>query len=194
MKLKHWIIIDELAPIILDNVKGCIVDIGIGVSTEVLYKHSSQFQREHYSCDISGKRCKWVNKSFPEIKTFCGKSFDFMKQFPDTQIAIIFIDGDHHYPTVIEEVNFFLPKLVSGGLMFMHDTLPTKWEHIYGFVSEKPGRAFGKFFDVTCDSYLVRQELERRKDLMTFTWPYTAANYGLTMVMKKEENAPKFRQ
>ena len=47
---------------------------------------------------------------------------------------------------------------------------------------------------VLADSYLVRQELEQKKELMTFTWPYTAANVGLTMVMKKEKNVPEFRR
>jgi len=194
MKRRHWIILDRLVPVILEHVEGCIVDIGIGVSTETLYDYSRQFNREHYSCDISKRMYNWVRKSFTGIKPFCGKSIDFMKTFPDIPVAVAFIDGEHHYPTITEEVNFFLPKLSLGGVMFIHDTLPTKWRHVYGYISEKPGRTFGRYMEVTGDSYLIRQELERREDLMTFTWPYTAANYGLTMVMKKDMNAPKFRR
>jgi len=194
MKRKHWIVVDRLAPIILSNVEGCVVDIGIGRSTETLYEHSTQFHREHYSCDISNQVSKWARKLFPKIKFFLGSSFDFMKQFPNISIAIIFIDGNHHYSTVIEEIKFFLPKLSSGGVMFIHDTLPKDWQEVYGYMNEKPGRKYGRHIDVCCDSYLVRQELEARRDLMVFTWPYTAANYGLTMVMKKEMTGPKFRQ
>ena len=41
--------------------------------------------------------------------------------------------------------------------------------------------------------YKVRQELETRDDIQIFTWPYTAANCGLTMVMKKEPNRPYYK-
>jgi len=178
----------------LSNVDGCIVDIGIGRSTQVLYDSSIKFSRGHFSCDTSNQTSRWAKKLFPKINFFLGTSFDFMKQFPDIPVAIVFIDGDHHYPTVIEEVNFFLPKLSPGGVMFLHDTLPREWREVYGYMNEKPGRKYGRHIDVVCDSYLVRQELEQRKELMTFTWPYTAANFGLTMVMKKEKDAPIFRK
>jgi len=194
MKKKHWIMIDILAPIILKNVEGCVVDIGIGRSTEVLYSHSSRFKREHFSCDQKRKFCKWINWSYPDINIFHCKSLDFIKQFPDIPVAIILLDGDHTYSTVIKEVNFFLSKLSPGGVMFIHDTLPSTWQQVHGYICDKPGRKFGRRITVLADSYLVRQELEQRKELMTFTWPYTAVNVGLTMVMKKEKNVPEFRR
>ena len=185
--MKKWIILDRLTDVILSNVEGCVVDVGIGKSTDVLYAHSSRLKRKHYSCDISEKLCRWA-RSLNELEVFEGKSFNFIKQFSDIPVAVVFIDGDHHYSTVIEEVNFFLSRLSPGGVIFLHDTLPRDWRDVHGY--EKNGR----HADLTCDSYLVRQEMEKRKDLQIFTWPYTAQNTGLTMIMKKEENAPRFRQ
>jgi len=37
MKQKQWIILDYLADVVLENVLGCIVEIGIGYSTETLF-------------------------------------------------------------------------------------------------------------------------------------------------------------
>ena len=177
---RDWIIIDSLADIILNNSKGCLVEIGIGVSAEVLSEHAKNFKRTMYSCDVSKRKCKWA-RVIGVDSVFLGTSFDFIKKFSENNVALILIDGDHKYSTVIEEVNFFLPRLSWGGVMFLHDTMKQSWDQVY----LKTG---------TSDSYLVRQELEARSDLRVFTWPYTAVDFGLTMVMKKEENAPLFRR
>jgi len=177
---EDWIIIDQLADIILDNVEGCIVEIGTGISTIILLEHAQKNKRDLYSCDINDKKCKWAKK-IGVHNVFHGTSFDFMKSFQEDKVALLLVDGDHKYPTVIEEINFFLPRISWGGIMFMHDTMKQTWNQVY----LKTG---------TSDSYLVRQELEARKDLMVFTWPYTAVNFGLTMVMKKEINVPLFRR
>jgi len=178
-KRKVWIILDSLVPIILNNVEGCVVDIGIGTSTVVFHDHAIKFKKSHYTCDISKKKCRWA-RTVPELEVFEGQSLDFIKQFPNISVALVFLDGDHRYATVVEEINFFLTKLSPGGIIFLHDTMPRSWDQVYSHACY--------------DSYLVRQEMEKRKDLMTFTWPYTALALGLTMIMKKEKNAPKFRK
>ena len=42
------------------------------------------------------------------------------------------------------------------------------------------------------DVYKVRNELESVDNIQTFTWPYTATNCGLTMVMKMDPNRPYY--
>lgn len=175
-KKEDWIVVDRLTDIILSNVKGCVVEIGIGVSTEVLLKHTKKLGVVQYSCDTNRKKCNWARK-IGVTEVYEGTSFNFIERFPDIPIALVLLDGDHRYPTVVKEVNFFLERLSLGGVIFMHDTCKTSWKDVYG--------------KVTSDSYLVRRELEQREDLMTFTWPY---DYGLTMVMKKEINSPIFRK
>ncbi len=161
-----WNMLDSLAPIILSNVKGCVVDIGIGPSTQILFKHSQILKREHYSCDVKKRRCDWAKEiGIPNV--FCGKSFDFIKQFPKISVALVFIDGCHDSEVVMKETEFFLKKLVLGGVIFLHDTYPPfdRLKHC-GTV------------------WKVRQEMER-SEVQTFTWPYTAVDRGLTMLMKK---------
>ena len=162
-----WNMLDCLAPIILNNVKnGCIVDIGIGPSTRVLLKHSQALKREHYSCDKKENRCDWAREiGVPNV--FFGRSLDFIKQFPKTPVALAFIDGAHAYEIAIQETKFFLKKLAPGGVIFLHDTYPP----------------FDRLKNCG-DVWKVRQEMEK-SNVQTFTWPYTATDRGLTMLMKK---------
>jgi len=162
-----WNMLDCLAPIILNNVKnGCIVDIGIGPSTRVLLKHSQALKREHYSCDKKENRCDWAREiGVPNV--FFGRSLDFIKQFPKTPVALAFIDGAHAYEIAIQETKFFLKKLAPGGVIFLHDTYPP----------------FDRLKNCG-DVWKIRQEMEK-SNIQTFTWPYTAVERGLTMLMKK---------
>jgi len=168
-KLKdiEWEVINVLAPIILSHVEGCMVDIGIGSSTKILRKHSKNFGIKHYSCDIRPRKCAWAKKVGCEV--YEKGSFDLMERFEKQPVAIVFLDGMHKYDIVKQEVEFFLPLLSYGGVIFIHDTNPPiqfKVEHS------------------VMSSYKLRQELERDESVQVFTWPYTAAGYGLTMIMQ----------
>ena len=69
-------------------------------------------------------------------------------------------------PLFEDEINSFLPRLALGGIMFVHDTTIyhlrrySQWKHI-------------EFLDKANSHYL-------------FTWPYTAGQCGLTMIMKRD--------
>jgi len=178
-KRQDWTIIEQLGGIILKNTEGCTFEVGLGRSTPIFIKLADSFKRDHYCFDKLERKCNWAKER--GCKVFIGNSLDSLSQFPDIPIAMGLIDGDHQYETVIQEVNFFLPKLAYGGVLFLHDTYPPeKW------VSEKSKH---------CGNvYKVRQELETRNDIWVFTWPYTAADCGLTMIMKKELNRPYYRK
>ena len=48
-----WTVIDRLAPIILANTRGSIIEIGMGNSTIMLLKHAKKYDRFFLSCDRS---------------------------------------------------------------------------------------------------------------------------------------------
>lgn len=186
MQKKHqdWTIIEQLGPVILKYVEGCIVEIGIGKSTHIFLKFATEFNRDHYCFDAKERKCVWAEER--GSKAFFGDTRETLTQFPDIPVALSLIDGDHRYEIAIREVLFFLERLAPGGMIFLHDTYPPE-----NFV-RKNGKGRGK---VGCgDVYRVRQELETRKDIQVFTWPYTAADCGLTMVMKKDPNRPYCRR
>jgi hypothetical protein len=167
--MNGWIILEKLIPIIMFFRPYCIVEIGAGASTIYLARIAEAFGQKLYSCDKSPRKNKVYFKDHIFIQKF---SKDFIKEFDDTP-SVVLIDGDHSYATAKMEFDFFFEKLVPGGMILLHDTMP-------------PHEAF--LTDTACgDVYKLRQELEKRTgemDCMTF--PYTAGYNGLTLVLKKE--------
>jgi len=60
------------------------------------------------------------------IKTIRGSSLDVHSQFGDNSIDFLFIDGDHTYKGVRNDLRNWFPKVKSGGIIAGHDyTEPT---------------------------------------------------------------------
>ncbi len=186
---EKWAMLNALVGIVLRFVPGCVVEIGSSYgdavrekrkSTTIMGDHAQLFNRIFNTCDI-----RRVSKmAYEKHRHFGMSSLDFLKIY-DEQVkerpAVVFIDGNHDYDFVIQEVKFFFPRLNTGGMIFMHDTMPRKEKALEHAACS--------------DSYRVRQELETWTDVADcFTWFYTAGNCGLTMINKKEENRVYFRK
>lgn len=180
-----WGIMESLILPILSYVPGDIVEIGMGESTEILAEKAQQAGVYLYSCDIQmGGMFKVFDEPlFENHHCYIGRSEDFIKEYGGSP-AIVFLDGEHLYETVKQEVEFFLPRIRQGGVMFMHDTMPMLKHSI------KPD---SKGYNPG-DIYKVRQELERDPRYDVFTWPYSAQNMGLTMVMVHDGHRPYWRE
>ena len=107
-------------------------------------------------------------------------SDEFFSNVNITDIVVGFIDGDHLYEQVRKDFNNIFAKLVPNGYIFMHDTYP-------GYDDDIDENRCGTV-------YKLRQELEDRKDLECFTFPYSAWETGLTMVRKLPEDLPYYRR
>ena len=175
-----WKMMDAIVPVILENVAGPIVEIGMGESTEILADHAYQHERIIHSCDIQiGGMFKVFDKPLHDNHIcFIGRSEDFIEQYDGGDPAVVFIDGEHTNKTVKMEVDYFLPRLAWGGVIFMHDTFPQEERLLE---TDENGRKPG-------DIYKTRQELERNPDVDVVTFPYTANGVGLTMVLKHLPN------
>lgn len=181
-----WAILELLAPTIISysridkmrwNVhqpQGCIVEIGAGDTTQILSDVAVLTGAKHYTVDVNS-----VKKFHANHVVYKGRSDTFIEGFNDAPVLVV-LDGEHYYDNVKREFYFFLDKLVDSGMIFIHDTFPYK---------EKLVLTHG-----CSDAYRLRQEIEKNENLQVFTWPYTANNCGLTMVMKKEKNQPYYRQ
>jgi SAM-dependent methyltransferase len=55
------------------------------------------------------------------ITTIVGDSHEVFKQFVDSSIDFLFIDGDHSYKAVKEDIRLWLPKVKTGGIISGHD-------------------------------------------------------------------------
>ena len=184
IKVDHpWVVLDRLAEIILANVDGCIVEIGVGLSTLIFEEHAKTYNRTFYTVDKRISKCNWVkeNTTYDKIIINNQSSNNFMKTFEDSP-ALILLDGSHKLFTVEAEASFFLDKMNIGGVLFIHDTSP-QIKHY----ERKVGQ--GK----KMNTYEVRKTLEKDNRYDVFTWRYTAAKCGLTMVLKKDINDPIYR-
>ena len=172
-----WIILERLIEPIMTSRRGCIVEIGMGASTQMFAKAAQRYGVKLHSCDKSVLK---AGQPYHKGHTvFIGTSFDFMKQFKDTP-SIVLIDGCHDYAVVKKEFEFFLDKLIEGGVIWLHDTAPFKEELLES--------------NACSDSWKLRQEIERRTDVDCLTWLYTGIGMGLTMVLKRETNPPYWRE
>lgn len=165
-------IIDTIARLILGVFNGCIVEIGAGSSTHMLNQIAKERNLKFYSCDIKEKKNVTKKKSKHHIPMIM-PSFEFMKIFNDTP-AVVFLDGCHDYDVVSKEFYFFYKKLIPGGVLFMHDTLPDAENYLaHGACS---------------DSYKLRLEIEKNPNIDIVTWPHPLCSHGLSMVFKKHRH------
>ena len=171
--LNGWTMLERIVPVILYFRPYCIVEIGAGASTLYLARLAEEYGVKLYSCDKSSRKNRVYFKDHVFVQKF---SRDFIKEFDDTP-SVVLIDADHNYDVAKMEFDFFFRKLIPGGVIFIHDTMPPAENHL---------------IDTACGNvYKLRQELEKRIDEMDcLTWPYTAGYAGLTMVLKKEKNRP----
>lgn len=182
-KRQDWIIIERLGDVILRNVEGHIFEIGVGFSTPILGKLADDFDRNFYCFERSKGRCDWARVFGGTV--FPGKSLTNIEKLSEVTIAMGLIDGKHTADTVRAEISFFLERLSIGGVIFLHDT--------YRCTSPLL-RADKNLYEekMISDVYKVRKELESLENIQTFTWPYTAMDCGLTMVMKMDPNRPYY--
>ncbi|MFX0194543.1 MAG: class I SAM-dependent methyltransferase [Candidatus Hodarchaeota archaeon] len=170
-----WDIMEAIANKILKYQPGDIIEIGMGESSEIFAQMAQQWGVRLYSCDVQmgGMFKVFEQPLFLNHTCFIGKSENFIKEY-DGFPAIVFLDGEHRYGVVKKEVDFFLPRILPGGVMFLHDTFP---EFRHQIETDSKGWSPG-------DVYKIRQELERNPNVDVLTFPYSANNMGLTMIMK----------
>ena len=177
---QDWTIIERLGDTILRNVNGHIFEIGVGFSTPILSNLASDFDRNLYCFEKSRARCDWALVFGGTV--FQGNSLSNIEKLSETTIAMGLIDGRHEAATVRKEVSFFLERLSIGGVIFLHDTYSCKSPLL------RPAESITE--EMIGDVYKVRKELESLDNVQIFTWPYTAMNCGLSMVMKMDPNRP----
>ena len=77
-----------------------------------------------YTIDPSPADSIWVGKGLERnVRTVRAKSQDVVDMFAEVDLDMLFLDSDHNYDVVIEEIRSYEPRLVVGGLLIMHDVL-----------------------------------------------------------------------
>lgn len=124
----------------LDISDGIMVEIGsyTGESAEAFAK-SNKFKEIYcvdpwvddydlsvqlcYICDFDCVEEAFDNRTIPYkcINKRKGFSNEVVKEFPDLFFDLVYIDGNHAYDFVVEDITLWLSKLKKGGYMSGHD-------------------------------------------------------------------------
>jgi hypothetical protein len=88
-----------------------------GMSQEPQHEHDERF-----------RQAKELMKSFDNVTFMKGLSADMVKLIPDDSLGFVYLDACHFYKEVTQDLELWLPKLVTGGIMAGHDYLNTGYE------------------------------------------------------------------
>jgi predicted O-methyltransferase YrrM len=171
---------------VLSCTPGDVLEIGVGESSIYLGKVAKKYGRKIFHCDLSP--CKIQNPlTVPgylekDIATFYeGSSDDFFENVRLPRLALVFIDGDHHYEQVKKDFWSAVPHIVENGYILLHDTHPPDESYL------SPDSACG-------DVYRLRQEIEDDLSFDVITLPKgTAMGVGLTICRKRPANPPHYQ-
>ena len=92
---------------------------------------------------------------YPQIKKLKLTSEQAAERFPNRSLNMVYIDGIHQKPNVIQDINLWLPKIKPGGFITGHDY----WE-AWLSVKEAVNETLGKPDEVFFDSSWVVQVIE----------------------------------
>ena len=103
-----------------DVAKGNILEIGVhcGISTTAFLAGLEAHGGHLYSIDVHPS-CRYVHYGHPQWTFYCPWSGDEPK--PELPLDVLFIDGNHFYPEVKNDLNTWGPKVKPGGLILCHD-------------------------------------------------------------------------
>jgi len=135
--------IDELYNAVLNTPPGDVVEIGsaTGGTTIILIEAAKQVNKFVYSVDpypeeMEGKAYSYtpglmneyrekftkniLNGKHLNIIQFNNDLTDCIDLIPD-ELSVVFIDGCHEFSFVQREYELIWPKIVKGGVMYIHD-------------------------------------------------------------------------
>lgn len=87
----------------------CVDPLIIGNKTKGKEKRFEE--RLHYFMR-SGKEKVFLHKQTSEI---------YSKEVEDNSLDVVYVDGDHKYPSVLNDLDLWYPKIKSGGFLCGHD-------------------------------------------------------------------------
>lgn len=79
-----------------------------------------------------------------------GYSYDLADDFADNSVSALFIDAGHSYESVLKDINAWLPKIASGGIIAGHD-----YNNVWPGVIKAVNEVFGKPDKVENDCWFV---------------------------------------
>ena len=103
-------------------------------------------KEEVYTYDEFLKNMEPVKNIITPIKAF---SKDVVDKYEDETIDFIFIDADHEYDGVIQDIKIWYPKVKKGGVIAGHD-----YTEYFSGVIKAVKEYFGEDYDINRTSWI----------------------------------------
>lgn len=105
-----------------------IVNIGTGRGISVLAMLEERNDATIFTVDVSEcpqafENLRRSGQETRRVIPVLGSSAEVGEHCP-LEVDAVFVDGDHHYKAVCEDVRAWLPKIKSGGIIIFHDHSP----------------------------------------------------------------------
>lgn len=107
-------------PFLKEHAKGNVLEIGVhcGISTTALLAGLEENGGHLWSIDVHPS-CRYVWYGHPQWTFCCTWSGDEVQ--PDLPLDLVFIDGNHEFGWVMQDLESWVPKVRPGGLILLHD-------------------------------------------------------------------------
>ncbi len=86
------------------------------------------------------QRVAFLMIHFPQLRVIRAKSAEVSRWFPKEYFDLIFINANHSYKSIRQDIKCWLPRVRKGGIVSGHDYGSTKWPDCSRAVDE----IFGK--------------------------------------------------
>ena len=91
-----------------------------GVDPNLAYQQRPEYVTQQELDDAYRQAVAWLSP-YPNFTFVKKSSFDAAADFEDGSLDFIYIDGDHDYEFVSEELRLWGPKVIVGGVISGHD-------------------------------------------------------------------------
>jgi|TARA_B100000035_G_C21001148_1_gene554985 cephalosporin hydroxylase len=98
--------------------------------------------------DIVYDEFKTNTRHFDNITLHKDFSYNIADKFKNGSYDFLYIDASHEYEDVLKDINLFLPKLKSNGIIAGHDYIP-EWSGLMKAVDETVGKPDRTFWDTS---------------------------------------------
>lgn len=122
--IREFEVLDSLLSKLPDNPK--ILELGVGASTLYFWDFVTKHNGSLVSIDIDEER---LNHFVPEGATKILKDSSY--KVPTGKFDLIFIDADHRYKYIKDDIETFLPLLSEKGIICGHDYESDEYKEEY---------------------------------------------------------------
>lgn len=154
-KVNMLIGLDEMCRDIGLNKNSILLEIGsyFGVSTSLFAFYCSKV----YAVDVwlSPELKNSIIPKHKNIEFILGSSLEIIPSFENNFFDVVYIDGDHSYEAVKQDIINSIPKLKSGGYICGHDYDSFKKNDTYKAVNEHFGTPHKVYED---QSWMIKIE------------------------------------